>query len=69
MAAISALLAYPEPSNRLFKQKKPIQEVSAGFWHQNVPHKSLNNDCSAQNNPREPKLVTLKPPGNEDLNM
>jgi hypothetical protein len=45
----------------LYKKNDP-----SGFWRFMAVFMSSNNNCSAQNRPREPSLVSLEPSRNED---
>jgi hypothetical protein len=66
MTSILALKAYPEPRNRHLKLQKIILPISAiGKLLGHCFH-VFKGDCSALKRPRELKLITLKPPGNED---
>jgi hypothetical protein len=66
MTLISALQAFPEPSNRHLKSLTMIREFSAARKLLAYRFASLNGDCSAQDRPSELKLVSLEPPRNKD---
>jgi hypothetical protein len=61
--------AYPEPSNHCLKaQKQFTKNFLAPGIGRNLSDLFLacNNDCSVQDNPREPNLVSIEPPRNEE---
>ncbi len=70
MTPIAALQAYCEPGNRCLKtRKRNTRSILAPETGRNCSDWffRLNDDFLAQDRPRELKLVSLKPPGNEDF--